>query len=189
MPGRAYSIPARYCLTGSKLRNVEGSPCAVCYAMRNRYTFQNVQDVLDRRYAALDSPQWVPAMAHLINSSGNRWFRWHDSGDLQSVEHLAKICAVCRLTPSVKHWLPTREYSIVADYRKEHEWPRNLCVRLSAHIVDGPLPKALAKRLGCSVSGVSATGDHNCPASQQGNSCGDCRACWDRRKTVIYKKH
>jgi hypothetical protein len=41
-------------------------------------------------------------------------FRWHDSGDVQDLKHLAKIFKVARLTPNIKHWLPTREAWIQA---------------------------------------------------------------------------
>ena len=57
---------------------------------------------------ALTHPQWVQAMAVLIK--GKKHFRWHDSGDLQSVHHLKKIFEVCNLTPdTMQHWLPTQE--------------------------------------------------------------------------------
>ena len=55
---------------------------------------------------SLDHPQWVQAMVVLIDKQP--WFRWHDSGDIQSLEHLEKIFEVCRLTPETSHWLPTR---------------------------------------------------------------------------------
>jgi len=65
--------------------------------MKGRYRFKNVKDALQRRMDSLDHPQWVQAMVVLIDKQP--WFRWHDSGDLQSLEHLEKIFEVCRLTP------------------------------------------------------------------------------------------
>ena len=47
---------------------------------------------LARRLESLKHPQWVEAMVALIH--GEPWFRWHDSGDLQSPEHLKKIFEV-----------------------------------------------------------------------------------------------
>ena len=38
-------------------------------------------------------------MATIINSKKSKFFRWHDSGDVQDEEHLLKIFAVCKLTP------------------------------------------------------------------------------------------
>ena len=88
MPGPAYNLPAWHCQTGAKLRKIEGTPCFGCYAMKGRYRFSNVRAALERRLDSLDHPQWVTAMVALIK--GQPWFRWHDSGDVQSHEHLQK---------------------------------------------------------------------------------------------------
>ena len=53
--------------------------------------------------------RWAEVMAFLIEQNSCGYFRWHDSGDLQGQQHLDQIIEVCRLTPDVKHWLPTRE--------------------------------------------------------------------------------
>ena len=39
MPTYAYSIPAKYCITGSKLRMIANSTCSKCYALKGRYIF------------------------------------------------------------------------------------------------------------------------------------------------------
>lgn len=84
-------------------------------------------------------PPWVEAVATLILRSGEKHFRWHDSGDLQGVWHLRKIIAVCRWYPAVRFWLPTREHQTVEAYRRLGDGiPENLCIRYSAHLVDGP---------------------------------------------------
>lgn len=183
MPGWGYSLPAKDCITGSKLRGQEGSTCSSCYAMRGNYLWPGTQNAMDRRLALISSPNWVGAMSELIRRRGIKqpYFRWHDSGDLQSVEHLRDICKVAENTPDVKHWLPTREYRIVADYRKNGGIiPDNLTVRMSAHMLGGKAPSFAAP---LTISTVSRTDDtypnaHHCPARFQGNSCGDCRACW-----------
>jgi hypothetical protein len=191
MPGFGYSIPAQRCQTGSLLRKVEGSVCSKCYALKGRYAFGRVRDALERRFQSLSNPLWVQAMAIAINGSEKSgFFRWHDSGDLQSEAHLQKIVDVCKLTPTIRHWLPTREYNLVSRWiGRGNKLPPNLTVRFSAHMLDGPAPTALAERVGVQTSGVSSSG-WSCPASLQGNSCGDCRACWDKRvANVNYKKH
>ena len=189
MPCYGYSIPARHCQTGQKLAQVAGSVCSGCYALKGRYMFANVQSCLDRRFASLKDTRWVGAMVHLLtNLEHSGYFRWHDSGDLQGVWHLELICAVARQTPHIKHWLPTRELAIVREYRAKHRFPKNLCVRLSGFMVDGPAPVEIAKRLGCAVSSVVTVGA-NCPAPTQENKCATCRACWDVKKSVAYAKH
>jgi hypothetical protein len=117
------------------------------------------------------------------------WHRWHDSGDLQSVDHLAKICEVARRTPAIRHWLPTREGSILRDYLKSGGVVTdNLCIRLSATMIDGPAPKAWPTT--STVHKSAAPVGHLCPAPTQGNNCGACRACWSRDiPNVSYHKH
>ena len=191
MPGKAYSISARRCITGTKLRKVKNSVCSFCYALKGRYNFSNVQNAMEKRFNSLFRPDWVESMAFLINAQEKSgFFRWHDSGDLQSVEHLENIVKVCNLTPLVKHWLPTREYSIVANFLEKHgSFPDNLNVRLSSLLLDGPAPVAMAKRFGVTTSGVCKAG-FSCPAPFQNNKCGDCRACWNKSvENVNYKKH
>ena len=207
MPGYAYSIPARACAVGSKLRKIPGSTCSACYALKGRYTFDKTQHALQRRLESLDHPKWVEAMALLINSklkcgpSGayikGTHFRWHDSGDLQSSDHLLAIAEVCRRTRYVRHWLPTREkgmlwhvYSGIADGIYP-ELPRNLIVRLSAAMIDEPPP---GRGVFPHTSGVHSKGTkpHGkpCPAYKQGGACGPCRACWDKRVPhVSYPQH
>ena len=96
MPGWSIGLPAKECKTGSKLRQVKGSTCYDCYALKGCYVFKVVQDAQYRRLAAVSSSQWVQAMAHLINSKKPDVFRWHDSGDVQDLDHLNKIYEVCR---------------------------------------------------------------------------------------------
>ena len=89
MPEGSYNLPAVACITGAKLRKIPGTPCYGCYAFKGRYNFRNVKDALTRRLEAITDPLWVQAMAVLIK--GKKHFRWHDSGDIQSVDHLKKI--------------------------------------------------------------------------------------------------
>jgi hypothetical protein len=191
MPCHGYSIPAFRCKTGRKMRKVEGSICGICYALKGRYSFTNVQNALERRYKTIRGQTWVADMVAAITAvERSGYFRWHDSGDLQSVTHFGKICEIARLTPNIKYWLPTREYGMVREYLdKGGVIPENLTVRFSALMVDGAAPESLAKRCGVQVSGACASA-FSCPSSRQGNVCGSCRACWSRETfNVTYKTH
>ena len=48
MPCKGYSIPAWRCITGAKMREVKGSICAVCYALKGNYLWSNVKNALKR---------------------------------------------------------------------------------------------------------------------------------------------
>ena len=181
MPGWAYGIPAAECKTGGILKNVKGSTCEDCYADKGCYVFAVVQAAQYRRLKSINHPQWVNAMAALINSKKSKYFRWHDSGDVQDEDHLLKIFAVCKLTPTVKHWMPTREAWVKAFLSLK---PDNLVIRFSAPMVNQPAPASWPH-----TSTVVKTGP-SCPAPRQENECKDCRACWDPAvKNVAYGQH
>ena len=182
MPGWAYGLPAKECKTGGKLQAVPGSVCYDCYALKGCYVFKVVQDAQYRRLAAIKHELWTGAMALLINSKKSKYFRWHDSGDVQDEDHLIKIFAVCRLTPGTKHWMPTREAWIKKYLFKK---PDNLVIRFSA-----PMVNQRAHASWPNSSSVVTGEDFNCPASKQNNECKDCRMCWNPEiKNISYKAH
>ena len=206
MPCYSYNIPANKCKTGGKLKKIKGSVCFGCYAADDiewvkakckengkwaltRYTMNNIKDALQRRFESLNDVHWVPAMVKLINhySKNNGHFRWHDSGDVQDENHYQNIMTVVRYTPTVKHWLPTREYGIVTKF----DAPDNLVVRLSAHMVDGKAPS----HDGFETSTVSTgdepkNGGHRCEAAKNDNQCLDCRKCWNKSvENIDYHHH
>ena len=180
MPGPAFNLPAQACITGSKLVKVPGSVCHGCYALKGRYRFPNVKEALQRRLAALMDPRWVDAIVVLIDQEP--FFRWHDSGDLQSVQHLKNIFEVCNRTPGTQHWLPTREVKFLP--LNFDAIPKNLIIRLSGHKID----KDAASFWPWTSTVVTA--GRTCPAPDQNNECKDCRACWSRATAnIAYGKH
>ena len=185
MPGPSINLPTDACIVGTKLRDVKGSTCEGCYAhLRGRYRFPIVQAALARRLEKLHHPRWIEAMVTLV--TGQPVFRWHDAGDLQSVQHLKNIFEVCIRTPGTRHWLPTREARFLK-LMDPDVVPKNLKIVLSDHMNDQQVPPSWWPY----TSGVSTKhGDVTCPAASQGNKCLDCRKCWDRgTKRVIYGKH
>lgn len=203
MPCKSLSLPTESCITGAKMSELEGSICSSCYANKGFYSmYQNTIKPaqfarLDAVMQALENPDnaqlWVSGIVALIGSDS--YFRWHDSGDLQSIEHLELIAQVCKATPKTMHWLPSREYSIVKDYVAKHgALPNNLIVRLSAMYPDKPvkIPASLA-----TISGITASNVHSigapvhgvrCIAPDNDGACGDCRVCWSG-SVVSYELH
>lgn len=201
MPGYAWGISAKRCITGAKLAKVPGTVCNSCYALKGHYLYPVVHKAHERRLRAFDrSPnRWTTNMATLINrlESGGH-FRWFDSGDLQSRNMLWHITQVCRTTENTKHWLSTREYGILSDYfdwcQKIHVTdpvPDNLTIRLAAHKIDSFIfPKKYVDGITyCRVVDELRHERHEneraCPAHKQNNQCGKCRSCWDRNVSVV----
>lgn len=184
MPGYAYGLPAKECKTGSALRAVPGSVCSKCYAFKGNYVFGNVQAAQYRRLEALQHPRWIEAMVYLIKCLNMRYFRWHDSGDLQSPAHLGMLAEVARQCRDVRFWLPTRERIFVYSWTKANgSLPSNLVVSVSAAMIDGEPPEF-------PNTSTVVTGQASCPAPSQGGECGTCRRCWNPRvKNVSYHKH
>ena len=193
MPSYAWGIPIQYCKTGSILAEQEGTICNKCYAGKGCYVFPVVKAMYQKRYEAIEMPEWVDYMAELLTlkyknlDKSRLYHRLFDSGDIQSYSHLMKIFEVCELTPHIKYWLATREYKIV-DQVKEEDVPKNLCLRVSAIKVDSKPPTFWKWTSG--VHKDKKPIGIVCPAYKQDGECKDCRACWDRRvKQVSYKEH
>ena len=181
MPCPSINLPATACNVGAKLAKVPGTTCHGCYALKGRYNFKYTKIAMARRLAALQDSRWVRAMVVLMKD--RKFFRWHDSGDIQGPWHLKRILEVCKQTPSTKHWLPTREAQLL-QYLDPDIIPTNLIIRLSATKVNGAASKSWPW-----TSTVSTEGK-TCPASDQGGKCKDCRSCWNRDiKNITYAKH
>ena len=191
MPSKSIGLPAKECNTGSKLAKIENSVCADCYALKGQYQFRNVQDAQYKRLEALSHPQWIQAMVTLL--SDQEYFRWHDSGDIQSLAHLDQIMAVIRLTPNTRHWIPTKEKKLIKRWiAAGNTVPTNCVIRLSA-----PMVGMRINHSGKSIPGIKFSSVHvgqpigkSCIAYQQDGECRDCRACWSRRiDNISYPKH
>ena len=182
MPCPSINLPAPACITGSILALIEGTTCFGCYALKGRYKFKTTIKAMARRLRALSHGSWTAAMVTLM--AGRKYFRWHDSGDLQGAGHLKNILEVCKQTPDTKHWLPTREAKLL-QYLDPDVIPKNLNIRLSATKVNGA-----ASRTWPWTSTVTDGKDKTCPAPDQGGKCKSCRQCWDRSiKNITYAKH
>lgn len=187
MPCASYDIPAAECKTGSELSKIEGTVCHVCYAARGRNRFPNVQKAQYMRLEKIYHEDWVPNMVEEIAREGNPHFRWHSSGDLQSLDHLDKIAEIARCMPEVSFWLPTREKAIVTGWLSEgNSFPDNLTVRVSGAMIDGPPPRGFP----ITSTVVTDPKASNCPATTVRSTCDDCRQCWDKEvKNVAYLEH
>ena len=195
-----YSISALDCNVGGLLFNVKGSVCEHCYARKGHYVFPVVKNAHEKRLSKIIlEPLWVDAMIYIINNKkrgGQKLnkFRWHDSGDLQNERHLSMICEIARETPYVKHWLPSKETTVIRKYMETHDVPSNLNIRISASMINGK-PKDIKGTTTSIVISKEMMGKNNmdCPIyadDSHGKSCGDCEACYDKTvKNVNYLEH
>lgn len=195
MPGFAYGIPATACKVGSKLHEVPNSVCSTCYALKGMYVMPNVKTSQANRLASISHPLWVEAMVYLIMTvpaSKRDAFRWHDSGDIQDMDHLMKIVEVCEMTPEVKHYMPTKEKGVILQYLAQFgDFPENLAVRWSEPMIDGKRMPSSERLLTSMVYRHGEPDGFDCPAKREyEGTCGPCRACWDRNvPRIAYPWH
>ena len=195
MPWWSWSISAHDCQTGGKLRELEGSVCSKCYALKGNYVFSNVKDAHARRRAALDHPLFIDAFVLVLTQLNQKTrarrkladgseiaenrFRWHDAGDLQDVSHLSKIVEIARQTPQIEHYLPTKEKAYVKRFiAAGGVIPPNLHIKISSPMIGDAVDPKIP---GVSYTTVSYDGPEvfQCPALKyQGNKCLDCAVCW-----------
>tara|TARA_R110002050_G_scaffold208497_1_gene344507 strand:- start:720 stop:1352 length:633 start_codon:yes stop_codon:yes gene_type:complete len=192
MPGTTYAVDAFACKVGSKLRNIPGSICSKCYTIK----LQKLRPSVDQGYKTnllkwvnrSSSKDWVDAIVFQINRyCKDGYHRWFDGGDCQSLEMLKAINEVAKLTPHIKHWLPTKEKGIVKAFGLKNITP-NLIIRVSSAMIDGQPLNSFDW-----TSTVHHEKPHygfECGALKRGNNCGSCRACWNKEiSNISYKKH
>jgi hypothetical protein len=128
---------------------------------------------------------WLPLSA----GRNTDYFSWHDSGDLQSFQHLLDIVRIAERLPTVSFWLPTREKQFINMFMRSFGiFPGNLVVRVSAAMVDAKAPEGYANT--STVHSDDLIDGIECMAWLNDNKCGACRLCWDKTvKTVSYRKH
>lgn len=154
-----YSFPTHMCMVGGRLREIPGTVCSNCYAHeRGKYPLNNVQRHLLRNYDAYkrDPDRWASALSTLIPRQTNFMdvFRFHDSGDLDSAEHLAYIAAMKERVDAISNrdhmfWIPTREWDVVNRLMRERgQLPENMAVRLSIPNVNQTLDNDLNEKWG-----------------------------------------
>ena len=201
MPGMSYGLEAGATCPSSK-RSIDKygkkSVCWYCYAGGGKvnggnYTYPSVVVGHKKRLQGISHPLWVESMITLINhyrTTGKvhkgkvcdtRYFRFHDSGDIIDLQHLEKIIEVVKGCPEVKFWLPTHEPQIIKLYLlKYKKFPNNLTVRISAELIGetantvGNVPTSTVD-----LKEPNSKDNYNCPSLKQGNSCQNCRACWN----------
>lgn len=194
MPAFSFGISAFKCKVGSKLAKIKGTTCYNCYALKGFYRMPNVINIHKIRLSGMRQKHWVDSITQLIQlkyknlPEDKKYFRWFDSGDIPSLELLQKIFQVCRNTPDIKHWLPTREYGVLSQV-KEEDIPSNLIIRASAIKVNGEPPKFWKWTSTVHTKDQEVKG-HSCPALKQNGQCKSCRTCWSKDViNVSYEQH
>ena len=102
----SWSLPAGTSCPGAKGAEV----CEGCYAKKGMYRFPVVKNVREHNAQDYHRDDWVADMVKEVSKYD--YFRWFDSGDIETPELAEKIGKVINITATTKHWLPTRSDKI-----------------------------------------------------------------------------
>jgi hypothetical protein len=188
MPGSTFAVTVDKCNVGAKLALIPGSTCHECYAADIEKRYPSVHVGWTNNYhkatslIATDPERWSQWMAFQIlkayEKTNEPYHRWFDGGDTASLAMLKAIARVCELTPSIRHWLPTREAAVVKAFLRECSLPTNLVIRVSSTMIDDQPIASHANTSTVHSKGKPWIGK-DCDARTRNNQCGPCRACWN----------
>jgi len=185
---KSISLDAKKCKTGSKLAKKPGTVCNGCYALKGCYVFPVVKDAMARRLEFFNSKDFIPIMVWLLQSQTKKFFRWFDSGDIQNVFMGLNILEVCKQTPDIKHWIPSKEYKFWRQVLKIEKLPKNVCLRISSPNIDQK-PLDGFNNTSTVHENKKAFG-LECIAYKQEGKCLECKACYNPKvKNVSYPLH
>ena len=185
---KSISLNAKLCSTGSKLAKIKGSVCNGCYALKGCYQFPVVKDAMQRRFDFFNHKDFIKIMVWLLQSQKKNYFRWFDSGDIQNIFMALNIIEVCKQTPNIKHWIPTKELKMWKQALKIESLPKNVVLRASAPMIDQKPVKGFDNT--STVHNKEKAFGLECIAYKQDGKCLTCKACYNPKvKNISYPLH
>lgn len=198
MPSMSWSLPAHQACPAKVV--AVGSICGSCYAAKGAYKWNSTMKAQRARFewvvACMRSEagmeEFVNVMVAAIGTRRAKYFRVHDSGDLFNPNYCRAWARIARALPGIKFWIPTRVWRFLdrpawRDVILELAGLDNVTMRPSALYFDDVAPIIDGMAAGTTAT---ASAGYTCPAPKQGNSCGDCRVCWDRPDVAVsYHRH
>lgn len=190
MPCKTWSLEAGSTCPGSidPTTKLPLPVCAGCYAKDGFYNMPNSKLVRDANREDWKRADWADDM--VVALSKQSYFRWFDSGDVYHPMLALKIMEVIQRTPHVKHWLPTKSYTIpkIRVILELIKALPNASVRYSSPSIVGEF----TEEHGATVIPYAETPTEAtvCEAYSRNGKCGSCRVCWDKEvKVVAYPAH
>ena len=169
--------------------------CKGCYAISGNYQFANVRALREFNRQAWQDDNFINDF--IDDLENERYFRWFDSGDMYSIKLAEKIYQIMKLTPHVKHWLPTRMYKFPKfnNIIKQMQTLDNVVVRLSSDSINSEIVNSDVVDTNSTIVHESKIDDLDnsikvCSAYYQDGKCLKCSDCYDKDiKTIAYVAH
>lgn len=191
MPCKSWGLQAQKTCPGSFDASGNLVPvCQGCYAVGGFYGKPSVVALRASNKKIWKQPDWIDNMVEAL--TGEKYFRWFDSGDIYCPGLARKIFAVCQNTPWVSHFIPTRSHKIrrIRIILDRIAALPNIRIRYSSDNLHGNYDSTLHGSAVAPLILLSKDDERVCPAHTRNFQCGDCRRCWDKEvPIVIYPSH
>ena len=98
------------------------------------------------------------------------------------------ILEICKLTPDIKHWIPSKEYKMWRQVLKIQKLPDNVVLRISSPNIDQEPLKGFNNT--STVHKNKKAFGLECIAYKQDGKCLECKACYNSKvKNISYPLH
>ena len=194
MPCKSFALPAmKTCLGAINSDGKVKDVCKGCYAMKGSYQWRPAKALRENNRLSVSNElhSFASYMLKLLKKEKNNYFRWFDSGDVFDNDFLYEIYKVCKQTPNINHWIPTKAREILdnATWEKLESLP-NVKVRYSSDSINGEYNSLHGSTAIQPKQKYDDSKVFKCPVDyEQIKKCGDCRACWHSDKVIAYNFH
>ena len=196
MPCKSFALPAgkKTCIgmidTDGKIKDV----CKKCYAMKGSYSWRTAKALREHNLnETLNNLEGFKAdIIKLLTKEKSDYFRWFDSGDIYDNDLLVTIYEICKNTPTINHWIPTKARELLdQDLWLKLENLDNVTVRYSSPSINGYYQSIHGSTVIQKGQEVDETRVFKCPVglTDERKKCGDCRECWNSNKVIAYTYH
>lgn len=181
------SVPLPVCSCNPK------APCFdKCYAQHGVMKFVGVQGAYWRNWRIWneDPEGFFEQLYYKIKFSGLPKVRFHDSGDIPSLDYLKQMCKLADRLPAVQFMTYTKQYAIVNEYLYKEFLPENFIIFFSAWDklweVPNPhdLPIAYVKFKDVRLTPEIPPYAFHCPGKQ--TTCSACGVCFNKKTKAVY---
>jgi len=194
MPCKSFALPAgkKTCIgmidTDGKIKAV----CSKCYGLKGSYSWRTAKALREHNLnETLNNLEGFKVdMIKLLTKEKSDYFRWFDSGDVYDNDLLFAIYEICKNTPIIDHWIPTKARELLdQDLWAKLESLNNVTIRYSSPSINGYYQSIHGSTVIQKGQEVDETKVFKCPVVNERKKCDDCRACWNSDKVIAYTYH
>ena len=184
-----------------------------CYAVRSLKLHHNSTTVAWGANTVIlrnDPEKVLNEITEFCTKNIVNYFRFHTSGELESVEQLKLYCEICKRNPDVVFYIYTKNFDVLVDWFMENPVPDNFVINLSEwhgniekyyDSISDERKRDIAKRIFAKEMNVFSYDDNDpacmqnlphCPAidskgHETGVTCAMCRRCMKKgNNTSVY---